>query len=54
MFVPPNWLAPSKNKKHPWGHVGATQLALLTYFILMCFFRDKLQGWVVPMYGICF
>ncbi len=43
-----------KNRKHPWGHVGATQLALLTCFILMCFFRDKLQGWVVPMYGICF
>jgi hypothetical protein len=38
MFVPPNWLTPSKNKKHPCGYVGATQSALLTCFILMWFF----------------
>ncbi len=44
-----------KKKKHPWGHVGAIQLALLTCFILMCFFfREKLLGQVLPMYGICF
>jgi len=27
-----------KNKKHTGGHVGATQLALLTGLILKCFF----------------
>jgi len=42
MLVPPNWLTPSKNKKHPWGHVGAApQLALLTCFILMCFLKGQ-------------
>jgi hypothetical protein len=32
---------PLKNKKHPWGHVGSTKLALLTCFILMCFFYGQ-------------
>ncbi len=41
MFVPPNWLTPSKNKKHPYGYVGATQLVLLTCFILMWFFQGQ-------------
>jgi hypothetical protein len=40
-----------KIRNIPWGHVCATQLAhpfqkkaLLTCFILTCFFRDKLLG----------
>jgi hypothetical protein len=48
MFVPPNWLTLPKNKKHPWGRVDATQLVLLTCFILMCFIKDKLLGHMFP------
>jgi hypothetical protein len=40
---PPTLKKKKKKKKNiPWGHVGATQLTVLTCFILRFLFRNKL------------